>query len=183
MAARSNQLLGLEVRALDSGSPSVIAWGGFIVAIAGVLLTVYQARATRIHNRRSVRPLLQLQSCLPRFGGTAELVLSNIGLGPAVLVKTRLFVDDELLGGIDQASVNRLRAKLQIRPSASTFASGEAIPKDASISLLSLPNYDGQKKAEFTELISSRLRIEIVYESLYGEQFRTSWPKHTDAEA
>jgi hypothetical protein len=87
-------------------------------------------------------------------------VLSNIGLGPAVLVSTRLFLDDELIGGIDQDSVNRLRAKLETRPSASTFVLGEAIGKDANVALLSLPNYDRETNAEFVDLISSRLSIE-----------------------
>jgi hypothetical protein len=116
--------------------------------------------------------------------GTAELVLSNIGLGPAVLVSTRLFLDDELIGGIDEDSVNRLRAKLKARPSASTFLPGEAIGKDVSVTLLSLPNYDREKNPEFAELIRSRLKIEIVYDSFYGgEHFRSSWPRSFAAAA
>ena len=167
---------------MGNGS-AIIAWGGFVLAIAGVLLTVYQAWRTRVHQRLSVRPRLQLRSGLPR-GGTAELVLSNIGLGPAVLVSTRLFLDDELIGGIDQDSVNRLRATLKTRPSASTFVLGEAIGKDTSVALLSLPNYDREKNAEFADLISSRLRIEIDYESFYGgEHFRSSWPRSADGRA
>jgi hypothetical protein len=155
----------------------IIAWGGFVLAIAGVLLTVYQAWRTQVHQRRSVRPLLQLRSGLPQ-GGTAELVLNNIGLGPAMLVSTRLFLDGELIGGIDERSVNRLRSKLKTRPSASTFVPGEAIAKDASVALLSLPNYDREKNAEFAELIRARLRIEIDYESFYGgEHFRSTWPR------
>ena len=111
-------------------------------------------------------------------------MLSNIGLGPAVLVSTRLFLDDELIGGIDQDSVNRLRAKLETRPSASTFVLGEAIGKDANVALLSLPNYDRETNAEFVDLISSRLRIEIEYESFYGgEHFRSSWPRSADTRA
>lgn len=167
---------------MGNGS-AIIAWGGLVLAIAGVLLTVYQAWRTQVHQRLSVRPRLQLRSGLPQ-GGTAELVLSNIGLGPAVLVSTRLFLDDELIGGIDQDSVNRLRAKLETRPSASTFVLGEAIGKDASVALLSLPDYDREKNAEFADLISSRLRIEIDYESFYGgEHFRSSWPRSTDTRA
>ena len=131
-----------------------------------------------------MRPRLQLRSGLPQ-GGTAELVLSNIGLGPAVLVSTRLFLDDELIGGIDQDSVNRLRATLKTRPSASTFVLGRSdAGKDASVALLSLPNYDREKNAEFADLISSRLRIEIDYESFYGgEHFRSSWPRPADGQA
>ena len=155
----------------------VIAWGGFVLAIAGVLLTVYQAWRTQVHQRRSVRPLLQLRSGLPH-GGTAALMLNNIGLGPAVLVSTQLFLDDELIGGIDRDSVNRLRARLETRPSATTFVPGEAIGKDASVALLSLPNYDRESNSEFADLILSRLRIEIDYESFYGgENFRSSWPR------
>lgn len=148
-----------------------------MLAIAGVLLTVYQAWRTQLYQRRSVRPLLQLRSGLPQ-GGNAELQLSNIGLGPAVLVSSRTFLDNELIGDIARDSVNRLRDRLDIRPSAATFVSGEAIGKDATVALLSLPNYDRVKNSEFADLITSRLRLEIVYESLYGgENFRVEWPK------
>jgi hypothetical protein len=97
-------------------------------------------------------------------------------------VTTRLFLDGKLLGGIDQDSVNRLRARLHIRPSASTSVAGEAIAKDASHALLTLPDYDRERNAEFEEPISNRLRVEIVYESLYGgEKFEASWPRTATA--
>ena len=55
---------------------------------------------------------------------------------------------------------------------------GEAIAKNATVTLLGLPNYDKEKNAEFADLIRKRLRIEIVYESLYGgKKFTVTWPQ------
>ncbi|WP_345380126.1 hypothetical protein [Pseudonocardia yuanmonensis] len=145
-----------------------------------MLLTVFQAWRTQVHNRRSVRPLLQLRYSLPQ-GGTAELVLNSIGLGPAVIVSSRLLLDGKPLGGLDRDSVNRLRAQLETRPHATTFVPGEACPRESSHALLSLPGYDKKKNAEFTNLLEHRLRIEIVYESLYGgEDFRACFPRTAD---
>lgn len=162
---------------MENGTPPIIAWGGFAVAIAGVLLTVYQAWRTQDHNKRSVRPLLQLRSDLSQ-GETAGLVLNNIGLGPAILVSTEMTLDGKPIGGIDEDSVNRLRATLKTRPGASTFVPGEAIAKDATVILLGLSNYDKEKDVEFADLIRRRLKIEIVYKSLYGgKKFTANWPR------
>src|SRR5687767_15156489 len=116
----------VDAQLTGSGTPPVITWGGFALAIAGVLLTVFQAWRTQVHNKRSVRPFLQLGWGLPQ-GGTGALILSNIGLGPAILVTTRLFLDGKHFGGLDKESIERLRDTLETRPKATTFVPGEAL--------------------------------------------------------
>jgi hypothetical protein len=54
-------------------------------------------------------------------GRTAGLQLHNAGLGPAVITRTVLTLDGELLGDFGEASVNVLRCKLSVRPAAVTF--------------------------------------------------------------
>jgi len=68
-----------------------------------------------------------------------------------------------------------LRDTLKTRPKATTFVPGEAMAKDASAALLSMPDYDKLRNAEFGELIGTRLGIEIVYKSFYGEKFTLTW--------
>ena len=51
---------------------TVIAVCGVVIAVASLGVSAYVARATRQHNRLSVRPLLGLTTIFP-VGGTAGL--------------------------------------------------------------------------------------------------------------
>jgi hypothetical protein len=154
----------------------VIAWSGFIVAWAGFGLSLYQARATRLHNRRSVRPVLQFGTGF-RQGSRAGLGLQNVGLGPAAIRSSSVILDGKVVGPFGKPSIDVVRAGLTgRRPSASTFADGAFLARDFSDYLLSLEDFDKVKDQEFATLIDQRLRIELVYDSLYGgEAFTVSW--------
>jgi hypothetical protein len=56
----------------------VVAICATVIAVASLMVSVYEARATRTHNRHSVRPILGLRHNLP-VGGTAGLRLTNSG--------------------------------------------------------------------------------------------------------
>ncbi|MEV5147567.1 hypothetical protein AB0L14_25005 [Streptomyces sp. NPDC052727] len=128
----------------------------------------------RQHNRHSVRPMLQLHRGWPP-GGRAGIRLINSGLGPAVIVGSTLTVDDEVLGAWNAPSVDHVRDRLSVRPSAVTFNQGEVIATDYEQYLLSVASYDPQNHAEVEDLINRRLTLKIHYESLYGgENFSRS---------
>jgi len=98
----------------------VVAICATVIAVLSLAVSVYEARATRRHDRISVRPFLELRVGL-RQGSTAGLQLINAGLGPAAITKTVLTLDGEPLGEFSEASINILRGKLSIRPAAVTF--------------------------------------------------------------
>jgi hypothetical protein len=51
-----------------------------VIALLSLVVTIVQVRATRTHNRKSVRPVLQIGDTFHR-GEQAGLLLSNVGLG------------------------------------------------------------------------------------------------------
>ena len=159
---------------------TVVAICALVIAVASLAVTVQQARATRLHYRHSVRPLLQLRLEL-HPGTTAGLRLVNAGLGPAVLTGTDFTVDGRRLGAFDETNVNEVRDTLAVRPSATTLGGPGVLAKDYDRHLLSVAAYDPDGHREFADLLRTRLELRIHYESLYGgERFTVKWPPARD---
>lgn len=150
------------------------------IAVASLAVSVTEARASRRHNRQSVRPLLQFE--FERQSDEATGIrLANHGLGPAVVTGTRATLDGELLGTWEEPAVNRLRANLPVRPRVMTLRDGKVVPAGFVRFLLYLPQYRDEADVWFWHLIRHRLTIEIRYESLYGrdEQRIQSLPRRS----
>lgn len=150
---------------MDGGT--VVAACAVMIAVASFAVSVYEVRATRQHNRHSVRPILQLQRRMSK-GQKAGIRLINAGLGPAVVVSTSLTVDGAVIGMWDKAGADRARRGLVVWPYAVTFSESQTIATDYEEFLLSVDPYEPQAHAEFIDLMTRRLHLEIRYESLYG---------------
>ena len=144
----------------------VVAICATVIAVVSLAVSVYEARATRRHNRISVRPFLELRVGLSQ-GRRAGLQLINAGLGLAAITRTVLTLDGEPLGEFSEASVNVLRSKLSVRPAAVTFRR-TILAADYDQFLLSIDSFDRTEHTEFADLVRHRLGMEIHYESLYG---------------
>jgi len=153
---------------------TVIAICATVIAVASLVVSVYEARATRAHNRHSVQPLLVLTTRFP-IGGTAGLRLANSGLGPAKVIGTELILDGVRFGDFSRSSIDQLRDKLSVRPHATTLGGQPFLNTDYEEFLLSVDPYDPSQHREFRELIEHRLRIEIQYSSLYDERFTATY--------
>jgi hypothetical protein len=152
---------------------TVIAVCAVFIAGASLVVSVYEARAARKHNRYSVRPVLELDTSF-KVGETAGLILSNSGLGPAAVTNSSLSFDGKLLGEFSESNVNKVRDVLSVRPSAVTLGGQHFLATDYRRFLLSVEKYDRDQHREFYELIRHRLRVEIQYDSIYGgERFKT----------
>jgi hypothetical protein len=150
----------------------VVAICATVIAVLSLTVSVYEARATRRHDRISVRPFLELRVGFSQ-GRTAGLQLINVGLGPAVITRAVLTLDGEPLGEFGEESVNLLRGQLLVRPAAVTFRR-TILAADYDQFLLSVESFDRAGHAEFADLLRHRLGMEICYESLYGgEGYKT----------
>ncbi|MDL4815525.1 hypothetical protein [Actinomadura opuntiae] len=145
-----------------------------LIALLSLAVSFLEARAVRQHNRHAVRPLLELWTPR-RHGDRTGIQLINQGLGPAIITRTILKLDGQVLGGWDQPTVDQMRASLPARPGAMTVRPPRAIPVGFHSFLLSLDDFDREQHAWFADLIKRRIQIEIHYESLYGgENFKTT---------
>ncbi|MEU7147832.1 hypothetical protein AB0B15_07315 [Streptomyces sp. NPDC045456] len=152
---------------------SITAVCAVVIAVASLIVTVYQTHAMRRHNRHSVRPVLQLRHSWYE-GRTAGIRLVNSGLGPAVVVDSTLTVDGTVIGAWDKPNADRVREHLSVRPHAVTFDHGQVIATDFDQYLLSVAGFDRNEHAEVEDLITRRLTLTIRYESLYGGENYTT---------
>jgi hypothetical protein len=150
---------------------TVIAVCAVIIAATSLAVSVYEARATRKHNRYSVRPVLELGIWF-KPGDISGLFLSNSGLGPAAVTNSSLSFDGVPLGEFNETNVNKVRAVLFVQ--LAFVIPGQAfLATDYKDFLLSIEPYDPDRHREFYELIRHRLRVEFQYDSIYGgEQFK-----------
>lgn len=160
----------------------VVAICATVVAVVSLVVSLYEARAMRTHNRHSVRPILELRTSF-HPGRTAGLRLTNSGLGPAAITKTSLTLDGVPVGELDESGVNRVRDSLTaVRPAAVTFGGTQFLATDYDEYLLRVEDYDPAAHVEFADLLRRRLAVEIHYESLYGgEKFLTQLTAIVDA--
>ena len=156
---------------------TVIAICGVVIAVASLGLSAHVARATRRHNRLSVRPLLGLTATFPA-GSTAGLCLTNSGLGQARIISSQLTFDGHQFGEFNKPHVDDFRRHLSVRPHAATLGGQPFLDTDYQQFLLSIDPYDPSEHHEFRQVIESQLRLEIQYESIYGgEGFKVIYPR------
>jgi hypothetical protein len=135
---------------------AIVAACAAVIALAALRVSVGQTRLTREHNRKSVMPVLQFGSRF-REGETAGLILRNVGLGPAEIVSSGVYLDGELIGEYSRETISRVRDTLEQRPLATTFRSGAFLATDYNEFLLSMPEYDRQKNnGELARLVNDR---------------------------
>jgi hypothetical protein len=146
---------------------TVVAICAVVIALASLGVSVWQAHVTRQHNRHSVRPVLQLHRGVHE-GARSGIKLVNVGLGPAVVVSTRVTLDGEVVGSWDKTSADVVRTGLPAHLNAVTFGQVEVLAPGYDEYLLSLPTYDPLVHAPIEDIFSWRLGIAINYESLYG---------------
>jgi len=161
---------------------TVIAVCSVVIAVASLGVSAYVAWATRRHNRLSVRPLLGLTTTFV-VGTTAGLRLTNSGLGPARIIRSQLRFGDEQLGEFNQPTVDKFRHRLvqdrlvTARPHAATLGGQPFLDTDYQEFLLSVDRYEPSEHGRFARLIQEQLRLEIQYESIYGQRFTVVYPR------
>ncbi|MGW0808674.1 hypothetical protein [Nonomuraea sp. NPDC002799] len=149
------------------GAETVIAISATVIAIASLAVSVHQLRATRLHNRHMIRPLLQLTVTFSP-GRAAGLMLVNSGLGPAIVTGTRIWLDDQIAGTWTKETSRRVRGDMAPHVHATTVADGAGLPIGYTNWLLSVDAYSMSEHDAFRDLVEQRFDIEIRYESLYG---------------
>ncbi|MDD2337727.1 MAG: hypothetical protein PHD01_14285 [Geobacteraceae bacterium] len=151
-----------------------IAISAAVIALASLYVAVEQTRLSRKHNRLSVRPFLSIYR--KQFKNhPVEYVLENRGLGPAVIKKFSVLVDNcevdaanenVLLHALDLLSLSRDGVGGNLPGKAESLIAGQ------SIAILQF----GKSKddpALYQTLLNElpRLKFSIQYQSMYEEDF------------
>jgi len=154
---------------------AITAVCAIVIAVASLAVSIIEARATRKHNRYSVKPALRIIRVKTHEDLRAGLKLRNVGLGPAVIMRTTVTLDGRDVGSWDRDSFDLIVESNKPIPKFSTLYDNTVIPAGEEQFLIFIDHFKEGQHAWFWELIAHRLSIEIRYDSLYGgENFTES---------
>jgi len=170
----TNQIVSIA-RQSAIGFPSVelsVAMGSAIIALAALVVAIWQIRHQQKHDRMSVRPKLDFQYGL-KGSRPYKVTLMNIGLGPAKMTKFSVVVAGKELNSPTTLELGTELVKIGLpvaHMNSNTFGIPAHLRIDQCDVLLeiklapdaSLPSEVGAKFA----LVKWR----IDYESFYGEK-------------
>ena len=99
---------------------AITAVSAIVIALASLVISITEARATRRHNRNSVKPVLLVVRVKKYDDLRAGLKLRNVGLGPAVIVDTVVTLDGNVIGKWDRGSLDLIAGSDKPVPKFST---------------------------------------------------------------
>jgi hypothetical protein len=149
-----------------------------LISAAAAVFAWQQVEVGKDHNRRSVRPVLQITPYAEGKGGRNGIYISNDGLGPAILKGFAVGFNGHLT---EKSELDRWASVLQAHGlDALCFAtawplSGTVLKAGVEIPLLRVTSAQGRDDCvlQIVQLISDRpLGIQVEYESIYAEPFR-----------
>lgn len=161
-------------------SNTAISLASAAVATAALFISIWNAWATRRHNRLSVQPHLALSKKTSPHAPQLTIDIKNNGLGPAIITGIRVFVDD-----IDQpltraAQWQDIVAKLRIFGGMITgyaMLSTEALRPGDTMLLVSINDPTKAYDVQTIQAETTRLRIVVEYSSMYGDKFKETLGK------
>ena len=155
-----------------------------VIAVCALVFTVYFAKSTQKHNKLSVRPRLSINVDTQINSPQVVVTIENYGLGPAILINPKVYLDDEEFDlELEAGRRSLFSGVLGIYPE--TFQSDRLFTRVSSIKAGEKHEYlyfDVQdlRLANITlqniENNLIKLKITIDYESLYDEKSSLTHP-------
>ena len=149
----------------------IISMSAMVVAVASIVISVWQGFENRNHNRLAVRPRLEISYTIQdsSFG----FQLKNNGLGPAILTSRSIIIDgneyewysaDKLFEVSDSLGLNVV--------SLSTLSCETTIPTGTVINLIFFKS-STVSGIKARNKIFEKLSFKIEYKSMYDEMFNS----------
>lgn len=135
------------------------------IALSAVGVAVWQGWVMRKHARLSVKPWLEFRWADENRPATGSLTLVNSGLGPAVVTKVRVAVNDGSLDVLTVHTALGIWRSLGCKPSKCRIPSQDGTALRAGDNLVLLEGLPPLVKR--SEL--KRLCAEVSFESMYGK--------------
>lgn len=145
------------------------------ISIFAAVFSWQQVEISRVHNRKSVEPILQITPYMEGKGRRNGLYLTNDGLGPAILKGFSVKSGGVVASGFGSDRWFEVLATTVSLPAcfATGWPKGEvALRPGIEIPLVSLTNAEGTEICglELVKLIGGKpIEIRVQYESIYGE--------------
>lgn len=152
---------------------NVIAISSVVIALAALVFSIHEGRATRRHNRLSVMPRVSVHHHLSGRQGMLGIAASNDGLGPAVVTDCVVEVDGTLMKNDGDNGWEAALTTLDLRRfqfAYRTIAPDGTIPIEGTVWLVSTPATPDKAGHPDIGLAFRRLNVRLSYESMYGDR-------------
>ncbi|EOV6281615.1 hypothetical protein ACOQ0N_001467 [Vibrio parahaemolyticus] len=155
-------------------SSDYIAICAAIISFVALGLGIYQSHLTRKHNKLSIRPILSISKVSSYDRGLSYTLLNN-GLGPAIIKKFGVMIDDKLIESSDNIIFSALE-KIGVEHfdvGYFTLESGEAYNVGEELLLLGFVDKESNPdKYANLDKVMPRFKFYIEYECIYGDKFK-----------
>jgi hypothetical protein len=162
------------VTAASDLTGTTIAVGTVVIAVAALVVSIWENAAARKHNRLSVRPLLRVD-CLGERQGPLSVTLVNSGVGPAIVENFTAELNGESLPSSELHPVDCALKRLGVAPEEYVYFTpwpGEAISAGEKLTLLTFPKTaEDRVAAERLKSLLPKICLCISYKSIYDEKF------------
>ena len=154
---------------------TIVSISAILISLGTFISIIYQNRLIQKQQSASVLPYLEIWNSqdIDRY----QLVLMNNGIGPAFIRDVRvIFEGEEYPGDPYKFFVTEVLQRDSIRNvSYSNLVNGRLIPAGETVDLLAVHNSSEHSK-KLSSWFSSgeKARIEIEYESVYGDRWIAS---------
>lgn len=179
--AEKKEILSVPVGPMKLTAEKITAIMAVILSVIAIFISLWQGSELMEHNRNSVRPYLQLDTTSSlNKGEKAAVLLSNEGLGPAIIKKVLVYVNDKKIYGapnlvrnvINELDLGFLSFKGE------TFRKDDAIRAGDTIVLFGLIEETDIKKlskSDWDNVVDGfkKLRIRIEYQDMYYNNYST----------
>ena len=157
-----------------TNTQTIISVASASVALAALFISLWNAWATRCHNRLSVRPNLSIIKHILPNSPQLRIIVRNNGLGPAIITGLHIFIDDSKQTFTRATHWQDIVAKLRIfGGTINGYAMHDTESLRPGDELLLLEIIDCTKTYNTQDIHTeiARLKIAIDYSSMYGDTF------------
>lgn len=162
---------------IDSGV--LIGIIAIIINLITVSVYIYQANIMQTQQYVSAWPYLEWTM---RYNNTEglEIVVSNNGIGPAIIKGERISLNGQVMSKWDSVIVEI--AGTRLLPFSRSYANNRVVPAGASLSVLKVNDPRWSEIIYFDSTFQQTFEYQLCYESVYGESWVTKGLEVIEAE-
>ncbi|MBN1999733.1 hypothetical protein JW935_19415 [candidate division KSB1 bacterium] len=161
-------------------SEKVVSVSAIIIAVASIVVTIWEGMEIRHHNRLSVRPKFEIFYYPDTENNNHSWFIVNNGIGPGFLKSSKAIVDDKVFSINYFSSFSEIAESLNIKDvyvaGKSSFNPGLTIISGAQKKILTLAFKNGENPGIDFWHIHERIKFKIGYTSMYNELFECEYP-------
>ena len=157
----------------------IVATSATVIALAALVVTLWQGIVIRKHNRLSVTPHIRIDRTYNPNNSETNYTLKNCGVGPGILTTLQLAIDGKIFPEQGDLMYKGVLKILDIDYDESLLwlpIQGDAISAGEELKVLGL-FCGGKLKTKKDSILKAlpRLGFVLKYKSIYGDNYTTNY--------